>query len=72
MSSWAFKIWQRSSSPNFPAIRLVMARAMTCKDGEDVCGRSMVMIDSVIVSAVFAEDVEQRTRSSTGRLMKVT
>jgi hypothetical protein len=37
-----------------------MARAMGCKDGEDVCGWSMAMIDSVIISAVLGEDVEQR------------
>jgi hypothetical protein len=59
VSSWAFKIWQRSPLSKFPAIRLVMARATRCKDGEDVCGWSMAMIDLVIISAVLGEDVEQ-------------
>lgn len=60
VSSWAFKIWPRSSLSKFLEIRLVMARAMTFKDGEDVCGWSMAMIDSVIIPAVLGEDVEQR------------
>ena len=30
-----------------------MARAMICKDGDDVCGWSMATMDSVIVSAVL-------------------
>ena len=72
VSSRAFKIWQRSSSPNFPAISWVIARAMTCNDGEDVCGCSMVMIDSVTISAALVEDVEQQARSSTGYLIAVT
>ena len=45
---------------------------MTCNDGEDVCGCSMVMIDSVTISAALVEDVEQQARSSTGYLIAVT
>jgi hypothetical protein len=48
-----------------------MARVLKRKDGEDVCGCSIVMIDLVIISAELGEDVEQRTTSSTGRLVVV-
>jgi hypothetical protein len=36
-----------------------MAQAMTCKDREDMCGWSIAMMDSVVISAVLEEDVEQ-------------
>jgi hypothetical protein len=34
-------------------MRLAMAREITSRDGEDVCGCKMVAIDCVIVSALF-------------------
>lgn len=43
----------RPLSLKFVAIRLAIARAMTTRDGEDVCGCRIAAIDCVIVSVLL-------------------
>jgi hypothetical protein len=54
-SRWALKTRLTSLSLEFVAIRLAMARAMTHRDGEDVCGCRMATIDCVVSELLLVE-----------------